>query len=184
MAEVLAEYPDFVVGDDGEAYHAQACGAPNDDGLWEAWIEFTAVDGTMTIRSPRETTQPNRADTVYWAGGLTTVYLEGALARALSPPVVRKPVSPASPNFDGPAPHVVIGRAPAHQRAVLDPFSVYEKSETLLRRELGAFSAWHLVNIITAYGLSDQSEDALNRLPESSLVEIIMSGVREKSPTR
>ena len=42
------------------------------------------MDGAA-VRSGRETTQPNRQDTAYWATGLTPVYLEGALGRALNP---------------------------------------------------------------------------------------------------
>src|SRR5262245_23364676 len=34
MAEVLAAYSDTIVGPDGSAYRAQACGAPS-QGLWE-----------------------------------------------------------------------------------------------------------------------------------------------------
>ena len=37
------------------------------------------------VRSGRETTQPNLTDLEYWAQGLTPVYLEGALRRALEP---------------------------------------------------------------------------------------------------
>jgi hypothetical protein len=36
------------------------------------------------MRTPRETEQPNREDLAYWATGLTQVYLEGALTRALT----------------------------------------------------------------------------------------------------
>jgi len=55
--------------------------------MWEGWVEFDPVDGGPTIRTPRETTQPNRADAEYWATGLEPVYLEGALDRALAEPL-------------------------------------------------------------------------------------------------
>src|SRR5262245_16770384 len=141
MAEVLAAYSDTIVGPDGGAYRAQACGAPA-AGLWEGWIEFQAPDGTPPIRSPRETTQPNHADLVYWASGLTTVYLEGALNRALSPHV-KEPPPTLEAYFDGPAPDVSVV-PPRPVSAVLNPFSVYEKGESLLEQELGALSARHL----------------------------------------
>jgi hypothetical protein len=64
-------------------YEARAYGAAIDDVLWEGWVEFVPIDGGPPVRSPRETTQPNRVDTEYWASGLTAVYLEGALIRAL-----------------------------------------------------------------------------------------------------
>jgi hypothetical protein len=84
MAVVLLEFAQPVAFD-GVTYRAQACGAPLDQILWEGWIEFTPIGGGPMLRSPRETTQPNFTDTEYWATGLTHVYLEGALDRALHP---------------------------------------------------------------------------------------------------
>src|SRR4051794_33937204 len=103
MAEVFVQFANPVSAKDGTVYRAQACGAPNGDGLWEGWIEFVPVDGGSPLRSSRETTQPNRKDAAYWATGLTPVYLEGALERALHP-LVRTTVEPALPVFDSPAP--------------------------------------------------------------------------------
>ena len=82
MAEVLVQFTEPIVAD-GVAYRADACGAPTSDGLWQGWIEFTPTSGGPSIRSRRETTQPNRVDAVYWATGLTPIYLEGALQRTL-----------------------------------------------------------------------------------------------------
>jgi len=181
MAEVFVRFANPVVAKDGNVYRAQACGAPNTDGKWEGWIEFLPADGGPAVRSSRETTQPNRKDTAYWATGLTPVYLEGALERALHPLV--RPVVPApQPVFDGPAPHVAPPAVPVPaNEAVLDPFSVYTKGETLLRKELHALSAEHLVNIITAYDLSDEPVTMLNRLPASPLVETIITAVSERA---
>jgi len=67
---------------DGQEYVAQAMGTQRTDGLWEGSIEFVPKEGAP-LRSPRETTQPNLTDLEYWATGLTPVYLEGALERAL-----------------------------------------------------------------------------------------------------
>ena len=86
MAEVLAELQDVIVADDGTRYRAQVCGAPSEDGLWEGWLEFTPIGAGVPVRSARETTQPNLQDTQYWATGITPVYAEGALRRALEPP--------------------------------------------------------------------------------------------------
>jgi hypothetical protein len=52
-------------------------------GSWKGWIEFASIDGDSHVRTPRETEQPNRGDLAYWATGLTQVYLEGALRRAI-----------------------------------------------------------------------------------------------------
>jgi hypothetical protein len=54
-----------------------------EDGRWQGWVEFLPPRGGRVLLSGRETIQPNRADLAYWASGLTPVYLEGALGRAL-----------------------------------------------------------------------------------------------------
>src|SRR2546425_4109185 len=48
------------------------------------------------VRTAPETTQPNRTCTVYWSTGLTPVYLEGALERALSRVGVRSAAGASS----------------------------------------------------------------------------------------
>src|SRR4029453_201186 len=127
MAEVFVEFPEPVRSTTGVHYRAQAWGAPMPDGLWEGWIEFAPLDGGPPIRSPRETTQPNRTDAVYWATGLGAVFLEGALQRAVFPLNVEAGAVP-QPAFDRPAPHLnVVKPRSADQSAVLDPFSVYQK---------------------------------------------------------
>lgn len=83
MAEVLVQFTTPVKGEDGELYQSRACGAIADDGLWNGWLEFTSQRTGEVVRSGRETTQPNRDDLLYWAEGLSEVYLEGALERAL-----------------------------------------------------------------------------------------------------
>jgi hypothetical protein len=70
---------------------------------------------------------------------------------------------------------------PTGRDSVLDPFSVYEKGETLLRKQLGALSAWHLVNIALDYSLTNSGADALNRMAAGDLVELIVAGVRERT---
>ena len=180
MAEVLVTFNDAVVAPDGSAYTARACGREMADGRWEGWIEFEAADGSRTIRSARETTQPNRVDTAYWATGLTPVYLEGSLQRALNPAIAPPPRLETAPAFDRPLP---AGSAQTEPRSesVLNPFSVYRKGEGLLRRQLGALAAWHLVNIIESYELSDQSPAALNRMAADELIELIVASVRERA---
>jgi hypothetical protein len=178
MAEVLVEYTEFVQSSDGGQYLARACGAETDSGTWHGWLEFVRREGGETVRSGRETTQPNRTDTLYWATGLTAVYLEGALERALHP--LTKPPSRAPAGFveppTEPAPDFIDDPLP--NDAVLNPFSVYRKGEALLRRQLAAFSVWHLVNIIRAHGLSEQSSTALNAMSAPELIELIISGVK------
>ena len=82
MAEVLVQFTTPVMSEAGELYKAEACGGVSENGLWDGWIEFTSESTGRVYRSARETTQPNRNDLLYWAKGLTEVYLEGALNRA------------------------------------------------------------------------------------------------------
>jgi hypothetical protein len=181
VAEVLVQFSDLVVASDTEAYVARACGGEMADGMWQGWIEFLPVAAGSPLRTGRETTQPNRTDLLYWATGLTAVYLEGALERALKPIVkAAEPVIPP-PVFDGPLDEPL--PAPPAVDSILNPFSVYRKGEMLLRNQLAALSNWHLVNIIRDYELSDLSPEALDRLPAAALIEIIVSTVREQEAT-
>jgi hypothetical protein len=183
MAEVLALFETPVIGPDGTPYTAQAVGEEMHDGSrhWMGWIEFLPHDGSIPIRTPRETTQPNRTDVVYWAGGLTPVYLVGALDRALKPLVVER-VAQATPAFETPAPDFVTApEAVSPTPAVMNPFSVYQKGEQLLRRQLAALSSWHLLNIIRAYDLSAQEPTILQQMSSTALIELIVAAVRQAS---
>ena len=181
MAEVLFEYQPLFTDPDGRVCRARACGGEMNGGLWEGWIEFVPVDGSKALRSRRETTQPNRTDTLYWATGLSGVYLEGAFNRALNPLVVALPPAPESPAYEEPArPYEIQIPLRIKREAILDPFSVFDKGEDLLRHELGALSPWHLVNIVEAYGLSGEDRAALGRLARQTLVELIVSAVRRQ----
>jgi hypothetical protein len=175
MAETLVVYQTPVAAPDGTLYEARAVGDDMPGGGWHGWLEFVPLAGGPPLRSPRETTQPNRVDTEYWATGLTPVYLEGALIRALTPPPL-VPTARAQPSvFRSPAPSTTARSV----ESVLNPFSVYEKGEGLLRSQLAALSAWHLVNIAIEYELSDEPVERLNRLSAPSLIEIIVQGTRD-----
>ena len=181
MAETLQQYPGTIVADDGTEYEARVCASPMPDGLWQGWIEFVPVEDARDggpIRSPRETTQPNRLDAVYWASGLSRIYLEGALRRARAKPVAVPVAEAPPPIFEEPKPGLsspAVGVAPS---SILNPFSLYEKGETLLRQELSAMSTWHLVNIILDYELSGEPVEALNRKSSTALINLIVSAVR------
>jgi hypothetical protein len=185
MAEVLAEFAEPIAGDDGVLYRARAAGAAMADGMWEGWIEFIPAVGGAAVRTPRETTQPNHGAAVYWATGLTAVYLQGALGRALKP-LVRRATSTPKSAFGEPAPDLIeegdaTGRLDVPGSAVLDPFAVYRRGEVSLRSQLAALATWHLVNIIAAHDLSDEPRSTLERRSAPSLVELIVAGVRERS---
>jgi hypothetical protein len=181
MPEVLRTFEELVVGDDGLPYRARACGRERPDGEWEGWIEFVPTGGGTTLRTGRETTQASWGDLAYWASGLTAVYLEGALARTLEPMRSAPPAPPAEPTYDRPAPP----NTPVDpSAAILDPFSVREKGEELLSRELQALEAWHLRNIVRAYRLADERRFALEGLSRGELVELIVRETRRLLPAR
>ena len=179
MAETLVRFETPVASPDGMFYEARVCGAETPDGLWQAWIEFRAIAGGKPIRSARETTQPNRRDTLYWAEGLKKVYLEGALRRALAGPIAIAQGRTERPAFEKPAPSITYSTVGSRESA-LNPVSLYAKGEHLLRRQLGALSEWHLVNVALAYDLTDEPVESLNARSSAYLIELIVNGVRER----
>ena len=181
--ETLLQFSSLATAPDRTRYEARACGSPMPDSGWQGWIEFVPIDGGDPVRTGRETTQPNRTDTEYWASGLTPVYLDGALARALKEPrrggLDRPPPQPSI--FEAPAPAMSSG---APRSSIVDPFLVYEHGEAHLRKQLGALAAWHLVNIARDYGLTAVDVDALNRMSSFDLIELVVSGVRSRAGYR
>jgi hypothetical protein len=67
----------------GRFYRPRAYGDARTDGTWDGWLVFFLVGGGQAIATERETTQATFEALTVWAAGLTPVYLEGALARAL-----------------------------------------------------------------------------------------------------
>lgn len=173
IAETLLDYTPLS-GPDDNLYYARACGRQRDDGMWEGWIEFESTDGSAAYRTSRETTQPNHKDLLYWATGVTGVYLDGALARAISPRPVRLVTPPTPPVFDGPAEEAL---ETERVDALIDPFGVYAKGETLLRRQLNALATWHLRNIARAYRMVTDPEE-VEELGKGSLIELIVGAAR------
>jgi hypothetical protein len=187
MAEVLVQFDPPVTDEAGRSYVVRICGRPTESGLWEGWIEFEPLDGERTLRTPRETEQPNRADLAYWATGLTTTYLEGALERARRPrtPDLRQRSVEAYPTYDGPAPafperasEAVPQRPRVH--GILDPFKVYAQGEDILRKELNALGEGHLRTIIREHELVHEDELDLESLHRPALAELIVSAVRKR----
>jgi hypothetical protein len=133
-------------------------------GIWEGWVEFTDSNG-RTVRTDRETTQPNRRDLIYWATGLSTAFYEGALERAIN----RRPESAARQAADSSG---AVGEEP-----ILDPFQVYAQGELLLRDQLSALSEMHLQNIVRAWDFGPVEAGA----DRETLVELILEGVRSKA---
>jgi hypothetical protein len=185
MAEVLIQFDDSVVAPDGRTFTPRACGAEV-EGLWQGWIEFIPRERGDALRTSRETTQPNRFDLLYWARGLTHVYLEGALRRALEPTpalVPREREIDVEPAFDRPAQETFSSRQSGAQpvpRTILNPFEVYMQGERVLRQELGALDVGHLRDIARAHRLVDAEGGALERMYVSVLIEAIVESTRRR----
>lgn len=198
MAIVIRSLPPLVTAE-GTVYRPRICGRRRpDDGLWEGWIEFEPTGGGLPVlRTPRETTQPKLSDLQYWAGGLTAVYLEGALERAigaaldeLEAETAGADLVPERPAYDAPAPSPA-ARAPSVSQpppgatlgpedAVLDPFSVYREGEAHLRERLAVLSAGHLRSIVRAYALAGPDDLDPEALDAQELAELIVRGVRAR----
>jgi hypothetical protein len=69
----------------GNVYEVLIYGEPRLDGTWEGWLEFVPLSaGLSSLRTERETTQPDLPALEYWATGLEPMYLAGAFGRAKS----------------------------------------------------------------------------------------------------
>ena len=192
MDDVLVIF-DEPVYRESEPYQARARGQADDIGRWAGWLEFSA-DGTVWQPTGVETVQPNRRDLEYWVTGLSSVYLEGALARALTTrqtPDDRDRRQRDS-RTNGPRRGSVrssfadVARiasesrvAPASVTAILDPFAVYIQGEHVLRAELSAVSADHLRNIAAAFRI--ESSETAGMLQPGELVERIVTAARGRT---
>jgi hypothetical protein len=186
MAEVLVAF-DTPVADESGAYRTRAIGRHAEDGMWEGWLEFEPIDVGSTaialdakpIVGPVESRQPERDHLVYWATGLTPVYLEGALKRARRPIVVRTRVV-EEPLSDEPAPRAVTVAVPSRvlrREAVLDPFEIAGQSGLdVLDQELRALNRPRLLNIITEFDLNPRGED-IEWMSDTQLVRFIVVAV-------
>ena len=185
MAEVLVTYTQPVRSTTGDLYWPRTLGQVADDGLWEGWIEFTLAGTDEVAKTSRETEQPNRADLLYWAEGLTIPYLEGALERALRP----EPVAVRErevPQFVESSPRARQPRSAASPlHPVLDPFQVYAEGEQILRGQLGALSRDHVQTIVEAYGFVDGGDPSWPRsASHDALTERVVERVRARFTAR
>jgi hypothetical protein len=182
MAEVLVDFEQAIVRA-GATYRARAVGRRASNGMWEGWLEFIPADGSAPVVGAVETTQPEHEHLVYWATGLTPVFLEGALERALHKPTVRVRVV-EEPVSGAPAPHIITRRVVAPgPEAVLDPFEIGGRSLDILRQELTALNRPRLVNIIAAYDLNPAGED-LSWMSDAQLATFIVTATEAQLSRR
>jgi len=179
MTEVLTEYDDSIEAADASVWAARVCGRVH-KGKWEAWIEFIPLTaGHSPVRTPTETTQPDRESAVHWAAVITPTYLEGALERARERPTVV--VAKASPPlFDTPAPAIRTATADRPKpEAILDPFDVFAQGgEALLVDQLAALNVHHLRDIVHANEVASPETSAVASRGE--LTAHIIAAVRER----
>ena len=185
MSELLVTYAQ-PIQDAGGTYIARAVGRQAADHMWEGWLEFLpdpAPDAGSALVSGVETRQPQRDHLIYWATGLTPVYLEGALQRARVPITVAVGTA-APPPSDAPAPRVMRARhSPAGPDAILDPFDIGGRNLDILRQELTALNRPRLLNIISAHDLNPARED-VGWMTDAQLVHFIVVAVDMQLPQR
>ena len=179
VSEVLMEYDPIVSETDGGRWKPRACGRRGEGHMWEGWIEFVPLgSGSKPVHSRRESTQPSREALVYWATGLTPVYLKGALERARFEPAPQPPLRRVAPLFDGPARETEPAGSPLvpNPHAILDPFNVYAQGEDILIRQLDALDTARLRDIVRGYELLN-AEDA-ERATRLDLATAIITAAR------
>jgi hypothetical protein len=176
MAEMLVAYETPVVDASG-TYRARAVGRQGDDRMWEGWLEFESMDSAHKLFvTSVESRQPEKVHLVYWATGLQPTYLEGALARARNPTIIRTRVAEHAES-NAPAPRIVkVPAEPLAASAVLDPLEIGRKNLSILDQELRALDRPRLLNIISAYQLNPAAED-LSWMSDPQLVRFIVVAV-------
>ena len=174
MAEVLRSF-DVQVSDGVMAYVARAVGRQAEDGMWEGWLEFLPMtEGAETVVGSVESRQPERNHLVYWASGLTPVFLEGAFQRARRPVTVRVRTVELPHSTAPERRAVAVSRVmPPVPEPVLDPFEIGGRNLDLLRQELHALNRPRLLNIIAAFELNPAGED-LSWMSDHQLAHFIV----------
>lgn len=176
MAEVLRSLDEPIRHASG-IYHARVVGRYAEDKMWEGWLEFVPADGGKVVVSAVESRQPERNHLEYWAQGLSVVYAEGSLARALHPITVRTRAVEL-PASDAPARRLV-KVAYTGPRPILDPFEVGERSLDILAQELRALGRARLLHIIAGYNLNSPGVDA-TLMSDEELVAFIVRRVEAR----
>ena len=82
MNDLIHTYSAVVRDPEGRGYTPSVHSLERIDGIWETWLEFHGLGRGVTLRTQRESEQPNERAVLYWASGLQPSYLDGALLRA------------------------------------------------------------------------------------------------------
>ena len=173
MAEVLRSFDESIAHASG-TYRPRVVGRYAADGMWEGWLEFVPEDGGEVVVSAVESRQPERNHLEYWAQGLTPVYAEGSLSRALHPITVRTRVV-ETPASEAPARRVITVPY-SGPRPILDPYEVGERSLDVLAQELGALGRARLLHIVAAYHMASPAVDT-TAMSDQALIGLIVEMV-------
>jgi hypothetical protein len=183
MAEVLRSFDEPIHHATG-TYHVRVVGRYAKDHMWEGWLEFVPIeeDRRQVVISAIESRQPERVHLDYWAQGLTPVYAEGSLDRALHPITVR--VRPAELPASGAPAARVVTLTSGGPKPILDPFEVGARSLDILGQELRALGRARVLQIIAAYNLTSGDSD-LSQMSDEQLVRLAVAsvGTRLMRPT-
>lgn len=82
MVHFVMQYSQVLVAPDHNEYVVRVYAASHAEGRWDGWFVFFPLRGGREVATDRETTQNSLAAVSYWATGISTTYLEGALQRA------------------------------------------------------------------------------------------------------
>src|SRR5262245_14034366 len=82
MVHFVMQYAQVLVAPDHKEYVVRVYAATHAQGQWDGWFVFFPLRGGREFATDRETTQNSLGAVSYWATGISTVYLEGALQRA------------------------------------------------------------------------------------------------------
>jgi hypothetical protein len=85
MEQLLQQFEKPIFDKSGVSYTVFLYGRNRPGDTWQGWLVFERFDGKR-FATDVETTQPNADTILYWAGGLTSAYFDGALERALRSP--------------------------------------------------------------------------------------------------
>ena len=85
MERLLQEFERRITDDQGTIYRVFLFGRSRPADTWVGWLVFERISDGQRFSTDVETTQPNAEAVVYWATGLTDIYFDGALVRAMTP---------------------------------------------------------------------------------------------------
>jgi hypothetical protein len=106
MDKVVEEIDTIVRDRSNQSYRTYLFGANRPGDTWQGWLAFERQSDGALFEGPVETTQPDRDALLYWATGLEPVYIEGALARALTAPPIYTVGEAPAPLVDRGTDHV------------------------------------------------------------------------------